>query len=100
MKPAAILLPLFFALLPCPVLRAADPETNWQSSSPREELRPAFEQKDGLLSIDATGCHGAIGRWQTNFKVKGGQHYRFSAMRKTWDIDIAHVPRHIVERLT
>ena len=104
MKPAAALLPLFFTLLPCPVLPAADPaadpETNWQSSSPREELRPAFAQKDGLLSIDATGCHGATGRWQAHFKVKGGQHYRFSAIRKTWDIDIANVPRHIVERLT
>ena len=100
MKPAVALLPLFFTLLPYETAQAARPVVNWQAMSPREELRPAFTQKDGLLSIDATGCRGATGRWQAHFKVKGGKHYRFSAMRKTWDIDIANVPRHIVERLT
>ncbi len=102
MKPAALFLPLFGILLPCSALPAAAPDGNpavtWQASSPREELRPSFAQKDGLISIDATGRHGATGQWQKHFKVEGGQHYRFRARRKVEQVNSP--TRHIVERLT
>ena len=52
-----------------------------------------------MLTIFPNDRKGAVGQWQATFPVKGGQHYRFSAIRKTWDIDIQIVQRHIVERL-
>ena len=71
----------------------------WETHSPREEISPKFEHQNGVFEIDANGRKGGVGQWQAHFPVKGGKYYRFSAIRKTWDIDIQNVHRHIVERL-
>jgi len=54
----------------------------WTSASPREEIRPAFEfKKDKRLVIRADDREGLDGHWTKTFPVKGGEHYRFRAMR-------------------
>ena len=54
----------------------------WTSASAREEIRPAFEfKKDKRLVIRADDREGLDGRWTKTFPVKGGEHYRFRAMR-------------------
>ena len=78
-------------------LFAAQPDGLWQSHSPRQEISPKFQHKDGILEIDAGGRTGATGQWQAVFKVKGGTHYRFFAKRKVSGIE--HPLRHVVERL-
>ena len=78
-------------------LFAAQPDGLWQSHSPRQEISPKFQHKDGILEIDAGGRTGATGQWQAVFKVKGGTHYRFFAERKVSGIE--HPLRHVVERL-
>lgn len=61
----------------------------WTSASPREEIRPAFEfKKDGgpagrgSLLIRADEREGLDGHWTRTFPVKGGEHYRFRALRR------------------
>ncbi|HZO84946.1 MAG TPA: carbon-nitrogen hydrolase family protein [Verrucomicrobiae bacterium] len=55
----------------------------WTSASPREEIRPAFEfKKDKRLVIRADDREGLDGHWTKTFPVKGGEHYRFRAMRR------------------
>jgi len=80
-------------------LFATQADGDWKTHSPREEISPQFEHKNGIFQIDAGGRTGTTGQWQAHFPVKGGKYYRFSAARKTWDIDIQNVHRHIVERL-
>jgi len=80
-------------------LIAAQSDGVWRTHSPREEISPQFEHRDGILQIDAGERIGATGQWQAHFPVKGGKYYQFSAVRKTWDIDFQNVHRHIVERL-
>ncbi len=80
-------------------LIAAQSDGVWRTHSPREEISPQFEHRDGILQIDAGERIGATGQWQAHFPVKGGRYYQFSAVRKTWDIDFQNVHRHIVERL-
>ena len=80
-------------------LIAAQSDGVWRTHSPREEISPQFEHRDGILQIDAGERIGATGQWQSHFPVKGGKYYQFSAVRKTWDIDFQNVHRHIVERL-
>jgi predicted amidohydrolase len=66
----------------------------WRSASPRDELRPAFSvapKKDGegsgVLVIQTDGREGLDGYWTKTFPVKGGQHYRFSALRKLQNVE-------------
>ena len=55
----------------------------WTSASAREEIRPAFEfKKDKRLVIRADDREGLDGHWTKTFPVKGGEHYRFRAMRR------------------
>jgi predicted amidohydrolase len=60
----------------------------WRTASPRDELRPNFftatlgEDGSGVLAISTDAREGLDGYWTKSFPVKGGQHYRFSAMRK------------------
>ena len=68
-------------------LYAAQPDSVWITHSPREEISPKFEHKNGVLMIDASGRNGATGQWQTRLAVKGGQHYRFFARRSTHAIE-------------
>ena len=78
---------------------SAAPQGVWKTYTPRAELEPSWSKEGDVLIIFPNGRKGAVGQWQATFPVKGGQHYRFSAIRKTWDIDIQNVQRHIVERL-
>ncbi|MGI8604250.1 MAG: carbon-nitrogen hydrolase family protein [Verrucomicrobiales bacterium] len=68
----------------------SEPECDgWETASPRDELRPdfCFVPKKGpegvdVLVIKTDGREGLDGYWRKTFPVKGGRHYRFSAMRK------------------
>ncbi len=75
----------------------AAPLGTWETHSPRKELEPSWGKEGGSLAIFPNGRRGAVGQWQARFSVKGGQHYRFLAQRKTSGIQ--NVQRHIVERL-
>ena len=89
---------LFFAVS-IPYISFAALQNVWETHTPRAELEPSWSNEGEVLTIFPNGRKGAVGQWQATFPVKGGQHYRFSAIRKTWDIDIQNVQRHIVERL-
>jgi predicted amidohydrolase len=97
---------LFFAVS-IPYISFAALQNVWETHTPRAELEPSWERtpdphpgnEGDVLTIFPNGRKGAVGQWQATFPVKGGQHYQFSAIRKTWDIDIQNVQRHIVERL-
>jgi predicted amidohydrolase len=61
----------------------------WKSVSPRDEIQPAFEFKPngepagrGSLLIRADDREGLDGHWVRTFPIKGGQHYRFRALRR------------------
>ena len=88
---------LTLAVLCLSPLYAAQPDAVWITHSPREEISPKFELKNGVFMIDASGRTGATGQWQTRLAVKGGQHYRFFARRSTHAID--NPQRNVVERL-
>ncbi len=93
MKYFFIALAVFYSL----PLFAAQSDDLWKTHSPREEITPQFEHKNGIFQIDAGGRTGATGQWQAVFEVKGGTYYRFFAKRKASGID--HPQRHVVERL-
>ena len=72
----------------------------WATVAPREEIRPQFQRTEaggksghGALVIRADEREGLHGWWQKTFPVSGGQHYRFSAWRRT---DNVAVPRRSV----
>jgi predicted amidohydrolase len=79
------------------LLNAAHHDAVWKSHSPRKEISPNFDLKNGVFKIDASGRKGATGQWQARLAVKGGQHYRFFTRRSTRAIDSPK--RNVVERL-
>jgi predicted amidohydrolase len=61
----------------------------WQTAAPRDEIRPQFSfnskggpEGKGSFVIESDSREGLDGYWTRTFPVKGGQHYRFSALRK------------------
>jgi predicted amidohydrolase len=65
----------------------------WKGVAQREEIRPAFEFKQdggpgrhGSLIIRADGREGLDGHWVKAFPIKGGQHYRFRALRRVENV--------------
>ena len=67
---------------------SAAPE-GWQGVAPREELRPQFSYnpkggpaREGCLVIRTGPLEGLDGHWAKTFPVKGGQCYRFHAVRR------------------
>jgi predicted amidohydrolase len=73
----------------------ADPADGWTTIAPREEIRPEFQRTEtggksghGSLIIRADEREGLHGWWQKAFPVTGGQHYRFSAWRRTENIAV------------
>ena len=77
------------ALLVCTAALAGDAPDGWTTAAPRDEIKPAFSYDAkggpdgrGSLVIESGLREGMMGRWVKSFSVKGGQHYRFSAMRK------------------
>jgi predicted amidohydrolase len=68
---------------------------DWQTASPREEIRPGFSCDpkggpggDGSLVITADEREGLSGSWQKKFPITGGQYYRFHAQRKVYNVKV------------
>ena len=83
----AVLTGLTFAGEPAP--------EGWSPSAPRDEIRPEFAwlpgggpDGKGAFVIRADDRDGLAGFWQKTVKVEGGQHYRFSAVRRAHNIDL------------
>src|SRR5205807_8631331 len=73
----------------CGGLSEHDAPDNWKALSPREEIRPTFEfKKDGGPSgsgsfvIRTDQREGLDGHWEKTFVIKGGEYYRFHALRR------------------
>jgi len=61
----------------------------WQAVSPRDEIRPQFSYnpkggpaREGCLVIRTGPLEGFDGHWARTFPVRGGQCYRFCALRR------------------
>ena len=68
----------------------------WKSAAARDEIRPEFVfNKDGgpngagCLSIRADEREGLDGHWTKVFTIKGGEHYRFRALRQVENVSSA-----------
>ena len=92
--PGAIRILVFAALALAPLdSQAASaapvaPE-GWQALAPRDEIRPQFSYnpkggpaREGSLVIRTGTLEGFDGHWAKTFPVKGGQYYRFHALRR------------------
>jgi hypothetical protein len=85
-------------LLATPAGALGSPATDgWTTASPRDEIKPRFSylpqggpDRRGSFVIESDDSYGRIGKWTRNFAVRGGEHYRFSAVRK---ITGARTPR-------
>lgn len=67
----------------------------WSTKSPREEIRPDFvylpqggPDGSGSFVIEGHASKGAVGWWEKTFQVRGGQSYRFHALRKASNVDL------------
>ncbi len=83
---------LLFAL--CSTVFAADAPEGWTTTAPREEIKPEFRydpsggpNHHGSFVIESGNREGLVGRWTKTFPIKGGEHYRFSALRKVTGAD-------------
>lgn len=89
-------LAIFLAVAPLAASGAEqDAPAGWETASPRDEIRPKFEydpqggrDHQGSFRVVADERKGLDGWWTTTFPVKGGEHYRFSAYRKTENVDM------------
>jgi predicted amidohydrolase len=75
-------------------LLAAEPPAGWTTHVPREEIKPQFAylptggpNHQGAFVIESDAREGLMGRWTKTFEVKGGQSYRFTALRKAVGAD-------------
>ncbi|MDZ7617404.1 MAG: DNA mismatch repair endonuclease MutL, partial [Patescibacteria group bacterium] len=93
-------LPMLLAvLLLTRALRAPDESEQpaprgWSQASPRDEIRPEFAylpgggpEANGSFVIEAGSREGAMGWWEKTFDVQGGRWYRFTALRKTANVE-------------
>jgi predicted amidohydrolase len=78
-----------------PVPPFANLPDNWDIKSPREQLLPKFEFEPkggfdgtGAFTITAEDREGQHGWYENGFRVKGGQHYRFYAIRKATGVAV------------
>ena len=76
----------------------------WQTTSPRDEVRPAFAYEPtggldgkGCFIIRADGREGLDGSWTRSFPVVGGKYYHFSASYKAKSVAVPR--RSIVAKL-
>jgi predicted amidohydrolase len=67
----------------------------WRTEAPRDELRPTFaylpkggRDGKGAFVITHDRRQGLAGCWARTFPVKGGQFYRFHAVRKVRDVAV------------
>ena len=89
MKKIAVSTVIFFHLLAM-VQADNQPPDGWQAVAPRVEIRPAFSFEPvggpkgaGCFVITDDQRDGLDGWFQKSFSVKGGDCYRFDAVRKT-----------------
>jgi predicted amidohydrolase len=79
-----------------PCLNADDtPPDGWEFVSARDEIEPAAtwnrnggSDGNGAFVISADDRTGLAGSWNRVFPIEGGKHYRFSAMRRTVNVDL------------
>jgi predicted amidohydrolase/putative intracellular protease/amidase len=98
-------LPLFgivFCLTITPALTAEESvrkkdttPAGWTTQAPRDELRPQFSydqrggpKGEGAFVIEHDQREGLDGWWQRTYPVTGGEHYRFSAVRKVANVAV------------
>jgi len=94
---------LVTALLAATAGRCADPfllplrgaTNDWQTASPREEIKPAFSfaprggrSGTGALIIEHDSREGLDGYWTKTIPIKGGRYYRFEVYRKTTNVAV------------
>ena len=67
----------------------------WQPAAPRSEICPSFSfdpnsgpRGDGAWIIATDDRRGRHGCWQRTFDVNGGAYYRFTALRKTFNVQL------------
>jgi predicted amidohydrolase len=91
---AAAVAILSVAALLTPMALASPPPDGWETKSPRDEIRPAFSfdakggpDGTGSFAIESDGRDELAGWWSKTFQIKGGQWYRFVALRRA-----EHVP--------
>lgn len=85
-------LSIVFGSAPAPAENSVD---QWQSESPREEIRPRFtiaksagpEGGDALVIV-ADQRDGLSGHWFRVFDVSGGDYYRFVVRRRTEGMEL------------
>ena len=72
----------------------AKPPEGWSAAAPRDEVRPAFSyrpdggpDRQGALLIESDDRAGLIGCWTRTYPITGGKTYRFSAWRRTENVD-------------
>lgn len=78
---------------PSPETASTKAPDAWKAESPREEIRPKFSfnpnggpNKRGSFVIQADAREGLDGYWTRQFRVQGGQHYRFHVARRAENV--------------
>jgi predicted amidohydrolase len=73
--------------------KPADIPSDWQTASPRDEIRPKFAfdpaggpKKDGALVITSDDREGLHGYFHKSFPVTGDKYYAFHAVRKVANV--------------
>jgi predicted amidohydrolase len=86
---------LVLASLVSAIQLAASSNDKWSANAPRDEIRPHFERNPtggksghGALIIQDDDRPGLNGWWEKSFSIKPGQHYRFSAWRRTENVSV------------
>lgn len=84
---------------------ASQSTADWTAESPRDEITPVFDRAasegpNGAASliIRTDSREGLQGAWTKTVPIKGGAHYRFSAFRRTDNVEV--VRRSAVAKIT
>jgi predicted amidohydrolase len=90
----SLVLLLMFALSVNMTAAESPAPEGWTTAAPREEIAPKFSyqpdggpDRSGSFVIESDRREGLIGRWTRTLPVRGGQHYRFCALRKITNAD-------------
>ncbi len=90
MRPSLLLYTIGVVLTAIPMhSQPTDPPAGWRTAAPRDELRPEFSydaaggpHRRGAFVIRSDERPGLQGHWARSLPVRGGQWYRFSALRR------------------
>lgn len=73
---------------------AGNAGVEWTAESPREEIRPIFDNSSGThLVVHADDREGLNGWWSAHLAVEAGRYYHFSAQRRVTGIKDSEVRR-------